>query len=62
MNVKTSQVIQSFLQILFLSFSSFLHVVNQLREQNFIPLRKAFSRIRELQYQTIKYLFKHLHL
>ena len=42
--------------------SIFLFVVNQLREQNFIPLRKAFSRIGELQYQTIKYLFKHLHL
>ena len=36
--------------------------IDQLREQNFIPLRKAFSRTSELQYRTIKYIFKHLHL
>jgi hypothetical protein len=37
-------------------------LVDQLREQNFIPLRKAFSRTNELQYRTIKFIFKHLHL
>ncbi len=39
-----------------------LTLVDQLREQNYIPLRKAFSRTSELQYRTIKYIFKHLHL
>jgi hypothetical protein len=35
--------------------------LDQLREQNFIPLRKAFSRTSDLQYRTIKFIFKHLH-
>ncbi|CAF0785219.1 unnamed protein product [Rotaria sordida] len=34
---------------------------NQLREQNFISLRKALSRTSELEYRTIKFIFKHLH-
>jgi hypothetical protein len=40
----------------------FLFLVDQLREQNFIPLRIAFSRTNELIYRTIKFIFKHLHL
>lgn len=60
-NFTSNSILSSNTFLIIFSFS-FHHVVNQLREQNFIPLRKAFSRIRELQYQTIKYLFKHLHL
>ena len=45
-----------------LQIEHFLVLVDQLREQNFIPLRKAFSRTNELKYRTIKFLFKHLHL
>ncbi|CAF4603583.1 unnamed protein product [Rotaria sp. Silwood1] len=36
--------------------------IDQLREQNFISLRKALSRTSELKYRTIKFIFKHLHL
>ncbi len=39
-----------------------LVLVDQLREQNFIPLRKALARTSELKYRTIKFIFKHLHL
>ncbi|CAF3809984.1 unnamed protein product [Adineta steineri] len=35
--------------------------IDQLKEQNFLPLRKAFSRTSELKYRTIKFIFKHLH-
>ncbi|CAF4568808.1 unnamed protein product [Rotaria socialis] len=35
--------------------------IDQLREQNFMLLRKAFSRTSELKYRTIKFIFKHLH-
>ena len=37
-------------------------LVDQLRERNFIPLRKALSRTNNLKYRTIKFIFKHLHL
>lgn len=37
-------------------------LVDQLREQEFMPLRKVFSRASELKYRTIKFIFKHLHL
>ena len=39
-----------------------LILVDQLREQNFIPLRKALARTSELKYRTIKFIFKHLYL
>jgi hypothetical protein len=42
--------------------SHILVLVDQLREQNFIPLRKALARTSELKYRTIKFIFKHLHL
>ncbi|CAF1123406.1 unnamed protein product [Adineta ricciae] len=35
--------------------------IDQLREQDFIPLRKVFIRTSELKYRTIKFIFKHLH-
>ncbi|CAF2393123.1 unnamed protein product [Rotaria sp. Silwood2] len=35
--------------------------IDQLREQNFVSLRKALSRTSELKYRTIKFIFKHLH-
>jgi hypothetical protein len=35
--------------------------VEQLREQNFLPLRKALLHTSELKYRTNKFLFKHLH-
>ncbi|CAF3534665.1 unnamed protein product, partial [Rotaria socialis] len=38
-----------------------LLTIDQLREQNFIPLQKALLRTSDLKYRTNKYIFKHLH-
>lgn len=37
-------------------------LVDQLREQNFIPIQKALLRTTDLKYRTNKFIFKHLHL
>jgi len=37
-------------------------LVDQLREQNFLPLQKALLRTNDLKYRTNKFIFKHLHL
>ena len=41
---------------------SILFLVDQLREQNFSPLRKALLRTSELKYRTNQFIFKHLNL
>jgi hypothetical protein len=46
----------------FFSESIFGFLDDQLRKENFLPLRKALSRTSELKYRTIKFIFKHLHL
>ncbi|CAF3390712.1 unnamed protein product [Rotaria sp. Silwood1] len=39
-----------------------LLTIDQLREQNFVPIQKALLRTNDLKYRTNKYIFKHLHL
>ena len=36
--------------------------VDQLREQNFLPLQNALLRTSDLKYRINKFIFKHLHL
>ncbi|CAF0768934.1 unnamed protein product [Rotaria sordida] len=38
-----------------------LLTIDQLREQNFIPIQKALLRTNDLKYRTNKFIFKHLH-
>jgi len=35
--------------------------IEQLRSEDFLPLRKALSRTTDLKFRTIKHIFKHLH-
>ncbi|CAF4335997.1 unnamed protein product [Rotaria sp. Silwood2] len=38
-----------------------LLTLDQLREQNFVPIQKALLRTNDLKYRTNKFIFKHLH-
>ena len=64
MNAKILQVNQRvvFLCLLCREMHRCFRLVEHLRGQNFIPLRKALSRTTELKLRTIKFIFKHLHL
>ena len=54
----TSMKEEEFVSVPYIMF----FLVDQLREQKFIPLKKALSRTIALKFQTISFIFKHLHL